>query len=176
MLDRKYVATVFGLICVIPCGDRMPSWKQAKSIVCGIASSFVSRNNDVDGYWALGLICKVAAEQGHGAFALNLLTGESEPKLKFSSRIAEPYRNRLMSLLAEQGLDESEIESASISIQFPVEPTAKHQRAPRTWGEVYYCKIEVKNARGRGHSHSVAGWCGKHDASKEHRSTRRYAA
>ena len=32
------------------------SSKKLKNMAYGIAESFISRNNDIDGYWALGVI------------------------------------------------------------------------------------------------------------------------
>ena len=37
--------------------------KDLKGIAGGIASSFISRNNDINGYWALGILYKRATEK-----------------------------------------------------------------------------------------------------------------
>jgi hypothetical protein len=48
-----------------------------KSVAEGVARKFVSRNNDVDGWWAMGLLAGVIP-QGD-AFELDLLAGKSKP-------------------------------------------------------------------------------------------------
>ena len=70
----------------------MPTRKDLKGISAGIAYSFSSRNNDIDGYWAMGILYKVASEAGTKKFKLNLLSGESDPSFKYSRKVASPYQ------------------------------------------------------------------------------------
>jgi len=84
----------------------MPHRNELKGISAGIASSFISRNNDVDGYWAIGILYKIASESGDNKFTLNLLSGESSPNFKYSNRVSQPYHNYLINQLEKKNLEE----------------------------------------------------------------------
>lgn len=47
----------------------------------GTLSAFVGRNNDVDGYWAIGKICRHAVELGTPAVTFDLLAGTASPRV-----------------------------------------------------------------------------------------------
>lgn len=79
----------------------MPRRKEIRGISSGIASSFVSRNNDIDGYWAMGIFYQMASTEGENNFVLNLVTRESSPKFRFSKRVALPYHEYLLNQLVK---------------------------------------------------------------------------
>ena len=153
----------------------MPRRKELKGISSGIASSFISRNNDVDGYWAMGILYKIAFESGDNKFTLNLLSGESSPKFKYSKRIAKPYHEYLLNQLEKKGLEEYQIAAAIVELDFNISHTKKHKMFHWTWGEPFMCRVTVSDDLGKKHIHEEYGWCGKHDPDRERRSTRRYA-
>jgi hypothetical protein len=154
----------------------MPRRRQLKGIAFGIASSFVSRNNDVDGYWGLGIFYKLAKEAGLNRFALNLVTGESVPTFKYSKRVAKPYHDFLMKQLNKQGFNESQVKMAIVNIDFNVTPTKKQIIFKATWGEAFACRVHLTDDRGTVWSSEYREWCGIHNPKKELRSTRRYAS
>jgi hypothetical protein len=72
----------------------MGSRRLFKSVARGVAEAFVSRNNDLDGWWAPGLLRRFANSPGF-SFRIDLLTGE----MATSDDGPVPlYRNSLMSL------------------------------------------------------------------------------
>jgi hypothetical protein len=52
----------------------MASRKQFLGFACGLTSRFVSRNNDVDGYWGVGVLAKRLHDAGRGFIEFDLLS------------------------------------------------------------------------------------------------------
>jgi len=153
----------------------MPRRKQLKAIASGIASSFSSRNNDVDGYWGLGVFYKEAIGSGSNKFSLNLLTGESTPTFKHSKRVALPYYEFLLQQLEKLGFEEYQVTNAVVEVEFNTSPTKRQIMFKSTWGEPFVCKVSLTDDNNRVWSSEFREWCGQHNPSKEGRSTRRYA-
>ena len=153
----------------------MPRRKEIRGISSGIASSFVSRNNDVDGYWAMGIFYQVASSKGGNHFVLNLVTGDSSPEFKFSKKVAKPYHEYLLAQLEKKSLEEYHVTDAIVELEFNIAPTKRHTMSRWTWGEPYRCRVTITDDLGKKHAFEEYGWCGQHDPSKERRSVRRYA-
>lgn len=153
----------------------MPRRKQLKSIASGIAGGFSSRNNDVDGYWGMGILYKEANASGSSKFELNLLTGESIPRFRYSKRVALPYYEFLLKQMKNLGFEEHQVTNAEIEIEFNVSPTKKQIIFKSTWGEPFVCKVSLTDDNNRVWSSEFRDWCGQHNPNKESRSIRRYA-
>ncbi len=153
----------------------MPRRRELKGIAYGIAGRFVSRNTDIDGYWAIGVMYKAAIDRGTRQFALNLLTGESTPECKYANRVASQLHQYLLKQMSRMGFEEYQVSNATIDIEFNVAPTTMHLLSRNTWGEPYDCRVTITDDLERKRVCEVFGWCGKHDPSREHRSTRQYA-
>ena len=153
----------------------MPTRKDLKGISAGIAFSFSSRNNDIDGYWAMGILYKVASEAGTNKFKLNLMSGESDPIFKYSWRVASPYQVYLTDQIEKKGLEEYQVTEAIIDLEFGIQPTTHQETYRPTWGEIFSCRVIITDDLGKKHIFEKRSWCGQHDPKKERRSTRRYA-
>ena len=153
----------------------MPKRKELKGVASGIAGSFVSRNNDIDGYWAMGILYQSASEAGYNKFFLDLLTGESTPKFKYSKRVAKPYHEFLINQIGKKGLEEYQVAAATVKIEYKTDHTKRHTLYNWTWGEPFLCQVTITDDLGKNHVCIEYGWCGKHNPSRERRSTRRYA-
>jgi hypothetical protein len=153
----------------------MPSRKELKGISAGIANSFISRNNDVDGYWAMGILYKIAFTSGDNKFSLNLLSGASSPKFKYSKRIAKPYYEYMLRQLKKKGLEEDQVATAIVDLDFNVPHTKKHKMFRWTWGEPFMCRVTITDDLDKIHIYEEYGWCGQHDPERERRSIRRYS-
>ncbi len=153
----------------------MPRRKQLRAIASGIASSFSSRNNDVDGYWGLGIFYKEAIGSGSNTFSLNLITGESTPAFKYSRRVASPYYEFLLQQMKKLGFEELQVTDAVVEVEFNASPTKRQVMFKATWGEAFVCKVSLTDDKNRVWSSEFRGWCGQHNPIKESRSTRRYA-
>ena len=146
---------------------------QIINIAYGILGSFLSRNNDVDGYWALGLFYKAAHDKYSNTFKLDLLSKESNPHYKFSYYVATRYEDYLLSQIKKKKLESVQIAKAHIIIEFNVEATKSHMNKKFTWGQPFNCKIEIINEKGNSYKSEGIGWCAEHDPEHERRSIRR---
>jgi hypothetical protein len=87
-------------------------------IVAGILGSFVSRNNDVGGYWAIGKLYAHARCSQTQTLAVNLLTSEILPGgLEFGPMLLA-YSSKLADRLAYYGISMKSISAARIHLAF----------------------------------------------------------
>jgi uncharacterized protein len=84
----------------------MPRSLNLKGVAAGLAGSFVSRNNDVEGYWGIGLLCRDAT-QTSGKVLLNLSQRLSSPATPSCVHITEAYAQHLETLLHKAGFSSS---------------------------------------------------------------------
>jgi hypothetical protein len=152
----------------------MPKRKELKGVAAALAGRFISRNNDVDGYWALGILYIVATKDKSNRLSLNILEGESSPTFWHSKRLCLPLHDLLLHQLFIRGFEEFQVISAIVEIKFDVSPTAKEIMFKHTWGEAFSCQVIITDDLNIQRTFTERGWCGKHDTKKEHQSTRAY--
>jgi len=54
----------------------MPRRRELKSVASGMATFSICRNNDVNGYWALGVLCREAENNEDLKVSLNIFSQE----------------------------------------------------------------------------------------------------
>ncbi|MGQ0540292.1 MAG: hypothetical protein ACT4O9_00410 [Blastocatellia bacterium] len=150
----------------------MPRRKQLKNIVAGLLGTFTSRNNDISGYWGLGLLRRYAENLGRDSLEIDLLSSVSdEPADAPLDLIEQRYRKWLSDAFAQRTVRTDEIKSAVIKLRFSTfEEFPNVERLTR--GEPYACSVHITNAQGIEYSASCTGVCAPHDAGIELRSTR----
>ena len=57
----------------------MSGRNKLRGVAHAVLGSFISRNNDIDGYWALGLLRSFADTAGVAELRFDLVTGTAEP-------------------------------------------------------------------------------------------------
>ena len=141
-------------------------------VAAGLASSFVSRNNDVDGYWAIGRLKAFALEQGQETVTVHLapLGSNAEPLLE---EIASAYRKMLDRLLATAGLPPDSVEQATVVTRFILSANEAAQVIPTTRGEPFASEVRLIDHHGKAHSSRSLSTCEPHDPWREQRSVRR---
>ncbi len=152
----------------------MPSRRVLRGIAGGIASGFSSRRNDVDGYWAPGVLYKLSKESGSNCFSLNLLTGESFPSLKWSEQAALFYRSFLLNQMAKNGVDSNKLKAANLKIEFNTTPNQRQIIFKYSKGDPFICIVELTDYLGKIWRGEFRGWCGPHDPTRECKSFSRY--
>jgi len=146
--------------------------RDLKAIASGIAGSFISRNNDVGGYWAMGLLCELVRQMKVSDITLELENPElSRPTAALVYTVADVYQKLLHSMLDRRGLDPNMVRRAYISVEFG---TSGHLPLPplTTWGAPFLCTVGITDDLGRERSVAMAGRCGPHDPRKESRRVR----
>ena len=152
----------------------MASRKQLKNLACGIAGRFVSRNNDLDGYWALGLLYADATASGTREVHLDLFEAVVALSFTNESRLVAVFRHYCEDQLRNIDL-ERHVRAATIHVSFNVEPEICESLVRTTWGDAFLCEVDITDDLGRRYKATECGYCGIHDPTKERRSTRLFS-
>jgi hypothetical protein len=143
---------------------------ELRAVLTGLLGSFVSRNNDVDGYWGLGLLRSFADRSGMGVLHLDLKTGSAEPRDPTAERIAQAYREKLEHHLSRLRISSDLVMKAELSVEFELQTSP---RTPEpTYGQPVRCTMLLVDRRNREHRRSAVTTCAPHDPTRERRSTR----
>jgi hypothetical protein len=144
--------------------------RRLRGVAAGLLGTFVSRNNDIDGYWALGILRKLAEANGLSEITFDLLP-ESEGFVPFTAKTEKQYRDWVLTNLVKQGVCRQDVRSVRIFLRF-----ASFEEFPNTvgdtWGSPYVCRTVVELKSGKSYSAVKIGVCASHDKRKEFRSTR----
>ncbi len=148
--------------------------RKLKDLAVGIATKFISRNNDLRGYWALGILFKDLDKVGGTSISLNLLTGKSTPDLKNANKVAIEFSKYLDQQLKQRGFHKSQVLEAILSIAFDVAPSKDHLQVIKisARGKPFTCSVKLLDDLGNTHRYTAKGWCSKHNPRKELKSTR----
>ncbi|MCF6252785.1 MAG: hypothetical protein L3J75_16185 [Methylococcaceae bacterium] len=143
--------------------------KELKNIAAGLYGSFISRNNDVAGYWGIGKLCLLAEKQQTSGVCINLLEDKMSPKCGEFNNLLSGYKEKLNKYLRSKDISESWVVSAEIHLNFKPEPPKKH--IPITsWGSLFQLSVAIKDDRGKVHDISGYGYCAPHNVTKESKS------
>lgn len=146
--------------------------KQLKGIALALLGTFVSRNNDIYGYWGLGVLKLCAMKNGLSKIIIDLL--EQSPGFDANSpiHIAEKtYQSWLFRTLEKARFDKKQLERAEIHLEFST--FDEFPKAIRdTRGEPYQCSVILKSKGGTSYLISKIGVCAEHDPAKDRQSTR----
>ena len=145
-----------------------------RGVAINILGSFVSRNNDLDGCWAIGKLYDVAKECRTGIVTLNLLSKEIEPcgtQWDFSQML-DKYASMLVIHLGKVGVPADSLTKAAIQLWFD---SAVIDVRPPTYlpGLPFRCTFELGDNAAHLLSVSHLGVARPHDPLKEARSTRK---
>lgn len=86
-------------------------------VAAGMASAFIGRNNDLDGYWAPGLMYRELTGSSPEV-VLDLLDGSARPGLPDCTRVACRYAALMRLALAKKGLQPAALAHASVHVRF----------------------------------------------------------
>src|SRR5689334_7137532 len=90
-----------------------------KGIANGLLGTFVSRNNDIGGYWGIGILRSYAGSRNEPEVKIDLLNAEPNPNPHSPITTAkEKYRQWLINALSKAGIDTDKLERAEISLRF----------------------------------------------------------
>ena len=145
----------------------MPRRRELNGVAAGFLQKFVSRNNCIDGYWALGIFYKIASDSHVDNFRLNLFEGNSEPKCTYSQTLSQAYIADILHRIEQRGFSREQLCDAFVELRFDVEPTPKQMTAWKTWGDPFLSRLSLVDDLGKIRSYAVRGWCGVHDPSRE---------
>ncbi|WP_152971454.1 hypothetical protein [Lacinutrix algicola] len=150
----------------------MSKRKLLKNIASGIINSFISRNNDVYGYWGIGKLYSLMVLSKSMEVEINLIDKIIKPKNKELKLLVNIYSKYLFSQIKKQGIKEEYLSKATIEIKgYPNKPIlALGRLAPHR----IRCKIIIENDLGKKYSLERNVWCREHNPKLESKSTRNY--
>jgi hypothetical protein len=137
------------------------------SVADGIVRSFVSRNNDVDGWWALGLLL-AATEPAEPDYGIDLLSGTTTPK-KLSRALGElgaAWAAYFDWSLSRHGVARERVSRAHLALTFDRET---HVGSGPLGGadRPFVCRVAIDDIRGRQYQATADGQCGLLDGFPE---------
>ena len=141
----------------------MISLKKLRHIAGGTASSFMRRNNDVGGQWALGLLYRDApADQ---RVQLNLLDHTTIPSTNIARQVARNYGEFLRRAAINKGVPLEALADAKVELNF----NADLQIPVAGWeaiGDAFLCAVTLTLLDGRLASTQRAGRCLRYEKGK----------
>lgn len=142
-----------------------------KSALSGFLGSFTSRNNDYNGYWALGIYYKTISEYGSNKISFNILKNTTDPDIKIAPKILQKYHASTLKMIGVP-LPPSMVKSITLSIEFNQPEAPYIHNRNHSYGEPYTCKITfIYNDKE--YTLISEGRCAKHNSLIEMRSARR---
>jgi hypothetical protein len=139
--------------------------RDLNGIAAGILGSFVSRNNDVGGYWAIGVLRRQAEAIGLSRATLNLRSNDQAvPDTLVEMR--RKYAKLLESQLAKRNMNMQWVKDAEITVVFGTSGDLPEPPL-MTWGDPLVCTVSILDDRGRLHRVSAALRCAPHDPTRE---------
>jgi hypothetical protein len=142
--------------------------KELLTIGDGLLNSFISRNNDVNGYWGIGKLLNLFIENGNVSIDLkerNITPNNSEFKEMIGA-----YSDRLTNMMKNRNISSSTIISAIITITVSLNDDSKHYSFEKP--HKVNCELTIIDLVGKTYSISKSVWCREHDKKRELKSGR----
>lgn len=150
----------------------MPRSARLKNIASGLCSSFVSRNNDVAGYWAIGKLRSLAGEHLQTTLSIDLLALFMQPSsFEFQPALAR-YREMLARVGESSGITPGEVTAACITIDFAPPPWPRPTYVAAHQGDQFVMIVTIHADDSAAGIARHAGYCRPHDPARECRSMR----
>jgi hypothetical protein len=142
-------------------------------VAASVLGSFISRNNDVDGYCGMGPLHALADRTQRATVCLDLIGTTGVPSDDLAARIAAAYGDTLQRQVARCGLSGSVFVAAEMRVDFDVKvsvltsfPTTERRRVARarwwtTVGESWRVRRAASGNLDRADRDSVVYWLGR---------------
>jgi len=150
----------------------MPSSRVLKSVANGLVGTFVSRNNDVSGYWGIGQIQRELEGLPGTVVELDLLRGKATPEGPIARALIAHYSTYLFASLVREGFTPSEVTAAKVLVEFGNFGEAKGPDLFGTIGQPFNCKAVLASQSGKIYSAVRGGLSRPHNPAVERRSLR----
>lgn len=139
--------------------------RDLQGIANSLVETFISRNNDVSGYWGIGKLYQETIAYSTSKMDLDLLARTAQPGGSIALAVAAHYADYLAFRL-----DGLVIAAASVSLEFGAAPSSVLS-VRSTYGDPFTCSVLITSESGRTYAASRAGHCAPHSP-RELRSSR----
>ena len=146
----------------------MSNLRTLKGLVNSLADTFVSRNNDVFGYWGMGLLYREANESCSNEVVIELLSGRIDGETAVSAELSARYQVKLARWCESRNVN---LAGAKVTAKFGL-PSSSRSRDWNDFGEPFIVTFHLTDSSGKTAVASREGWCRVHDPRLENRSTR----
>lgn len=140
--------------------------RELRGVALGLLGAFISRNNDVGGYWALGKLYRHAKAANVQVIRIDLRRSSIEPPSAEFANMLDYFREQLVRQLAARALTTLWLIDAEIAVRFTGQASIAEP------GDVFECLVTLIDDRGRQHQVRERGACWVHTPLIELRSTR----
>lgn len=144
--------------------------RQLQGIALDLLGSFISRNNDVAGYWGIGCLCKLADSSQTAEVSLNLVAGTINPANAAFDKLLAGYAMRLKRHLDSRHITHTRITRTTIHLKFDPVPPQDRTIPITTWGKLYSALVLIEDDMGKSYEAMAYGYCAPHDRARESRS------
>lgn len=146
--------------------------KEFKTIADGLISSFVSRNNDVYGYWGIGKLYSHMVSTGSMMIKVDFMHRTINPRNDEFKSLINEFANRLFIQITRRGLNREFLKRAELTITgYPNELSPYFGKmAPNKVN----CKLVILDDLNREYFSEANTWCREHNPDNELKSTRKY--
>lgn len=124
--------------------------RQFRGICRDLVATFTSRNNDLNGYWALGLFRSLLDEAGLSELSIDLADGTTIPPWSEVGTTAKYYRELLLHLMEASQLPRNWLAKGTMQVK-------------TDWLNKMVCKVEVTSDLGKTYSFSSTEYVRPHD-------------
>lgn len=139
-----------------------------KNILNGLLCSFITRNNDVNGYWGIGKLYSLMLNKKTNRVEIDLINKTIIPfDDEFIFRISE-YSEMLLNKLKLNEIDLNYLKSAKIVL------TCRDLNVEKRKLNTIYCKITFIDKNNKEYKQITGTMCRKHNPKSESKSGRTY--
>jgi hypothetical protein len=139
----------------------MSSRRSLASVAEGAARAFTSRSNDVEGWWALGLLL-AAVPPTDPAYRVDLLTGVSNPALEQTelAGLGSAWARYLRWSVERHGVSNTAVRSATLTVQIDLVHSLESS-FPGGPEHSFVCTVFIEDNRGHRYERRATGHCGR---------------
>jgi hypothetical protein len=148
----------------------MASRKELKCVAQGLYGSFISRNNDVAGYWGIGRLSLFAQNQKLNVVEIDLIQSSIMPLTREFDWLVSGFCSRLRTQIGSKGMPKTWVTSAKIIIDF--KPAERPEKYPPilSWGKLFQLTVILEDDRSHKYVQLGYGHCSPHDPHRESKS------
>jgi hypothetical protein len=146
--------------------------KEFKNIANGLICSFVSRNNDVYGYWGIGKLYSHMLKSKTMTIEINILDIAISPNNNEFMILINSFYKRLISQIQSRKLNINFLKSAKIVLNGYTNDSKSSlgQFAPNR----LHCSFIITDDLNKNYIVEKDVWCREHNPNRELKSTRKY--
>lgn len=121
----------------------------------GLLARFISRNNDFQGFWTLGVLYS-SVPTAPWRVELDLVSGEAYPTNAITSSVAAEQSALLRAALSKQHIAWHYVSRATLTVQFNARVQVGYNG---TIGEPFVCIVKLASTTGREATTRAVGRC-----------------